>query len=101
MNAMNKHLTSVLGAGALSLAAMGASAPASATVAVAATQFPCPATSDFTQCYSGSVVGSLGDATFSDLNIGSLTLSQMVDLLGAVHTKWLNLTSVSLSSGGT
>src|SRR5262245_56223396 len=97
---MNKHLTSVLGATALSFAAMGASMSASAAAKVAALQFACPPSSDFSECYAGAVVSKgLSDSTFSNLDIGTFTVDAMSDVAGAFHTKWLKLTSLTLSSG--
>lgn len=97
---MNKHLTRFLGAGALSLAAMGTSMPASA-VEVAALQFACPPSSEFTECYTGAVVSNGADTMFSDLDIGTFTLDAMADVLGSFHTKWLKLTSLTLSNSDT
>ena len=63
---MKKQTNKLLGAGALSFAAMSACMSASA-VEIAATQFSCPPDVGLTECYAGSVVGNGADTTFSDL----------------------------------
>ena len=96
---MKKQLSKLLGAGALSFAAMSASMSVSA-VELASTQFSCPPDVGLTDCYAGSVLGKGSDTSFLDLEIGSFTVADaMADVLGFFDTKWLKLTSLTLSSG--
>ena len=99
MKIMKKQLSKLLGAGALSFAAMSASMSVSA-VELASTQFSCPPDVGLTECYAGSVLGKGSDTSFLDLEIGSFTVADaMADVLGFFDTKWLKLTSLTLSSG--
>lgn len=90
---MNKDVTKLLGAGALSLATMGAAVPAFAA------DVACPALSGLEACYSGDV--SLASTSFTGVDIGTLALSTISDALGFLHTPGMDLSSMKLTSGST
>jgi hypothetical protein len=88
---MNKQFTKLLGVGAVSLAAMGAGAPAMAG------DFTCSPDTGLTACYRGFVSGS--SSAFSNFEIGSLNLDIVSDVIGLLATTNMDLSSMTLTSG--
>ena len=86
---MNK----LLGVGALSLATLGAGAPALAA------DVTCPAQSGLEECFTGEV--SRSSTSFTGEDIGTLSLSSIADALGFLHTPGMDVSSMTLTSGST
>jgi hypothetical protein len=90
---MKKQLKKLLGAAGVSFAALSIGTP------VSAAEFTCAPNTGLSDCYGGVISGD-PQSSFTDWNIGDIALGAASDLIGFFATAGLNLSSVSLTSGG-